>query len=136
MLDFLIRHQTDVMLSLSCVCAMTTFLVLLTGSLEKSRKVALMIMEISGMILLIFEMFSYIYRGDMSELAYWMVRIGNFMTFATTADLPVMFLTGKSDKESIMNVLALKPAGYQLKSNSKDQLLQNIDDFFLSQKRI
>ena len=55
---------------------------------------------------------------------------------ATTADLPVMFLTGKSDKESIMNVLALKPAGYQLKSNSKDQLLQNIDDFFLSQKRI
>ena len=53
-----------------------------------------------------------------------------------TADLPVMFLTGKSDKESIMNVLALKPAGYQLKSNSKDQLLLNIEAFFLSQKKV
>lgn len=55
---------------------------------------------------------------------------------AATADLPVMFLTGKSDKESIMNVLSLKPAGYQLKSNSKEQLLLNIEDFFLSQKKL
>ncbi len=82
MLDFLIRHQTDIMLALSSVCAMTTFFVFLTDSLEKGRKRALMIMEIGGMILLIFEMFSYIYRGDMSEAGYWMVRIGNFMTFA------------------------------------------------------
>ncbi len=82
MLDFLIRHQTDVMLSLSSICAITTFFVFLSGSLEKGRKIALMIMEIGGMILLIFEMFSYIYRGDMSELGYWMVRVGNFMTFA------------------------------------------------------
>ncbi len=82
MLDFLIRHQTDIMLALSSVCAMTTFFVFLTGSLEKGRKIALMIMEIGGMILLVFEMFSYIYRGDMSPLGYYMVRIGNFMTFA------------------------------------------------------
>ena len=41
-----------------------------------------MIMEIGGMILLLFEMCSYIYKGDTSELGYWMVRIGNFMTFA------------------------------------------------------
>jgi len=82
MLDFLMRHQTDVMLALSSICAMTTFFVFLTGSLEKGRKISLMIMEIGGMILLLFEMFSYIYKGDMSELGYWMVRIGNFMTFA------------------------------------------------------
>ena len=54
----------------------------------------------------------------------------------TVSDLPVMFLTGKSDKESIMKVLDLKPAGYQLKSNSKEQLLLNIEQFFLSQKRV
>ena len=82
MLDFLIKHQTDVMLALSSVCAMTAFFVFLSGSLEKRRKMALMVMELGGMTLLIFEMFSYIYRGDMSELGYWMVRIGNFMTFA------------------------------------------------------
>ena len=50
------------------------------------------------------------------------------------ADLPVMFLTGKSDKESIMKVLALKPIGYLLKTTSKDQLRKNIDDYFLSKK--
>ena len=57
--DFLIKHQTDVMLSLSSICAMTAFFVFLTDSLEKGRKAALMILEIGGMILLIFEMFSY-----------------------------------------------------------------------------
>ena len=82
MLDFLIRHQTDVMLLLGGICAMTAFFVFLTDSLGKDRKVALMILEIGGMILAIFEMFSYMYRGDMSELGYWMVRVGNFMTFA------------------------------------------------------
>ena len=82
MLDFLIRHQTEVMLLLGGICAMTAFFVFLTDSLGKDRKVALMILEIGGMILAIFEMFSYMYRGDMSELGYWMVRVGNFMTFA------------------------------------------------------
>ena len=55
---------------------------------------------------------------------------------ASTADLPVMFLTGKGDKESIMKVLSLKPVGYQLKTVSKEQLRMNIDNFFLSQKKI
>ena len=82
MLDFLIRHQTDVMLLLGGICAMTAFFVFLTDSLGKDRKVALMILEIGGMSLAIFDMFSYMYRGDMSELGYWMVRVGNFMTFA------------------------------------------------------
>lgn len=54
----------------------------------------------------------------------------------STADLPVMFLTGKGDKESIMKVLALKPVGYQLKTITKDQLRRNIADYFLSQKRV
>ena len=54
----------------------------------------------------------------------------------STADLPVMFLTGKGDKESIMKVLALKPVGYQLKTITKDQLRKNIADYFLSQKRV
>ncbi len=89
MLDFLIKHQTDIMLSLSSVCAITAFFVFLTNSLGKGRKAALIILEIGGMILLIFERFSYIYRGDMSELGYWMVRVGNFMTFAM---MPILMI--------------------------------------------
>jgi DNA-binding NarL/FixJ family response regulator len=52
------------------------------------------------------------------------------------SNLPVMFLTGKSDKESIMKVLALKPVGYQLKTITREQLRQNIDNYFISQKKI
>ena len=44
-----------------------------------------------------------------------------------TANIPVIFLTGKGDKESIMSVLALKPAGYLLKSIDKNGLLENVD---------
>ena len=45
-----------------------------------------------------------------------------------------MFLTGKGDKESIMKVLALKPVGYQLKSIERDQLRENIANFFATHK--
>ncbi len=53
---------------------------------------------------------------------------------AENADIPVMFLTGKGDKESIMKVLALKPVGYQLKSIQREQLRENIEKFFATQK--
>ena len=114
MLDFLIRHQTDVMLSLSSICAITTFFVFLSGSLEKGRKIALMIMEIGGMILLIFEMFSYIYRGDRSELGYWMVRVGNFMTFAMMPVLMGGFAYYLNDL--LKNDVGLKKTPKRLKS--------------------
>lgn len=45
-------------------------------------------------------------------------------------DIPVMFLTGKSDKGSIMKVMALKPAGYLLKHISRDKLLTTLEKFF------
>ncbi|MBO4415086.1 MAG: response regulator [Lachnospiraceae bacterium] len=48
-------------------------------------------------------------------------------------DIPVMFLTGKSDRESIMKVMELKPAGYMLKDINKFQLLANLNKFFVKQ---
>ena len=47
-----------------------------------------------------------------------------------TKDIPVMFLTGKSDRESIMKVLDLKPTGYLLKSIKRDELHQKLGDYF------
>ena len=44
--------------------------------------------------------------------------------------VPVMFLTGKSDKESIVKVLALKPDGYLLKSLNREQILSTVNQFF------
>lgn len=48
-------------------------------------------------------------------------------------DIPVMFLTGKSDRESILKVMELKPAGYMLKDINKIQLLANLNKFFVKQ---
>ncbi|MBO6214492.1 MAG: response regulator [Lachnospiraceae bacterium] len=51
---------------------------------------------------------------------------------AATADIPVMFLTGKNDKESIMKVLALKPVDYLLKTIDKQGLRDKLEKFFMS----
>ncbi len=51
-----------------------------------------------------------------------------------TASIPVMFLTGKSDKESVMAVLSLRPEGYFLKTIEKDELLQQLKAFFIRHK--
>ncbi len=46
------------------------------------------------------------------------------------ADIPVMFLTGRGDKESVKNVKALKPEGYLLKTMPDDFIMKTVDDFF------
>lgn len=47
-----------------------------------------------------------------------------------TKYIPVIFLTGKSDKASVMQVVALKPQGYLLKTISREELLEELDKFF------
>lgn len=51
-------------------------------------------------------------------------------------DIPVIFLTGKNDKESIMKVLELKPEGYLLKSMEPQKIIDEIDNFFEKQKYV
>lgn len=46
------------------------------------------------------------------------------------ADVPVIFLTGRNDKESIDKIIPLKPAGYLLKSPKIAEIKKNIDDYF------
>ena len=48
-----------------------------------------------------------------------------------TKDIPVIFLTGKSDKESVMAVVALRPEGYFLKGIQKEELLEKLQEFFI-----
>lgn len=52
-----------------------------------------------------------------------------------TRDIPVMFLTGKGDKESVMAVLALKPEGYFLKTIGREELLEKLEKFFVLRKQ-
>jgi CheY-like chemotaxis protein len=51
-------------------------------------------------------------------------------------DIPVIFLTNKGDKQSIMNVQDLKPDGYLLKSMEPEQIVKSVDEFFEQQKAL
>ena len=52
------------------------------------------------------------------------------------SNIPVIFLTGKNDKESIRQVLGLKPEGYILKTTKPDQIVEMIDEFFMKKKAL
>ena len=45
-------------------------------------------------------------------------------------DVPIVFLTGHSDRDNVMKILTKKPDGYLLKSMPKDALLESIDRLF------
>nr|MCR4925642.1 response regulator [Clostridiales bacterium] len=44
-----------------------------------------------------------------------------------TSKIPVVFLTGHSDKDSVMSVMELKPQGYMLKATKKEDIIASID---------
>ncbi|MDO4203112.1 MAG: response regulator [Selenomonadaceae bacterium] len=48
----------------------------------------------------------------------------------TYADLPIIFLTGKNDRDSITQVMSLHPAGYILKSNGVEAVKTTVHKFF------
>ncbi len=48
----------------------------------------------------------------------------------TKADIPIIFLTSRSDADTVKEVLALKPAGYILKSTPETKVIEQVDDFF------
>ncbi|MDE6389594.1 MAG: response regulator [Lachnospiraceae bacterium] len=47
-----------------------------------------------------------------------------------TKDIPVYFLTGQTDKTTVMECLSLKPAGYIIKPVAKDALLAKMKEAF------
>lgn len=51
-----------------------------------------------------------------------------------TADIPVVFLTGKGDRESVRRVMSLKPEGYLLKTMPDEEILKYIDNLFAQKK--
>ena len=55
---------------------------------------------------------------------------------STTGAIPVMFLTGKNEKEFVMSVVDLRPVDYLLKTIDKMALLGKIKKFFESQRKV
>ena len=80
-MNFLREIQLSVMLFLSGACGVLILLTSFTKTMSVSRRRALVYMQVVSMLLLLFDREAYIYRGDVSELGYWMVRISNFAVF-------------------------------------------------------
>ncbi|MBR3308056.1 MAG: response regulator [Lachnospiraceae bacterium] len=54
---------------------------------------------------------------------------------SATSSIPVMFLTGKNDRQSVMTAVPLHPEKYLLKSMPHEEWLANIDEFFEKKKK-
>ena len=73
--------QLDVMLFFSGACGVLIILTAFTKTMATMRKGILLYMQVVSSLLLIFDRFAYIYRGDTSATGYWMVRVSNFCVF-------------------------------------------------------
>lgn len=87
-MSFLLKYQLDIMMFMCGMCGVLAVMTLLTDSLPRKTKIIITFMEISAMLLLLFDRFSYIFRGDESELGFWMVRVGNGMVYLMSLLIP------------------------------------------------
>ena len=87
-MEFLRQNQLDIMLFLSGICAILAFMTLAMSSESSRKKSILALMELSAMLLLLSERFSYIYRGDPGDLGFLMVRLSNGLVFFLQLFIP------------------------------------------------
>ena len=90
-LELLQKYQLNIMFSLTTICAMLTLFIFITKTLAPYRKRILMLIELCAMFLLIFDRFSYFFRGNTSDFGFWMVRISNFCVFLLTIGVIFVF---------------------------------------------
>jgi len=83
-MELLKSYQADIMMLMSGVCGVMALFVRMTHTMPRSRKIALMLLEISAMFLMVADRHAYLSRGDVSTLGWWMVRISNFLVFFLT----------------------------------------------------
>ena len=81
MVSFIANYQLDIMLALAGATCVTAVYALVTNVISSVRKIVLVALQISTAILLLADRVAYIYRGDVSNTGYWMVRISNFLVF-------------------------------------------------------
>ncbi|MBP5209477.1 MAG: hypothetical protein J6125_01310, partial [Clostridia bacterium] len=96
-MDYVKAHQPDMMLFVCGMCGILAVMTLITRSLPRKTRAILACMEISAMLLLFFDRFAYIYKGDASATGYYMVRISNGMVYFLSLLIPFFVTRFLSD---------------------------------------
>ena len=73
-------------------CVITAVIVLLTGRFDRKRARSLFGLLVTNAILNVSESLAYLYRGNTSELGYYMVRVTNFLVFFCNFIMLLFFL--------------------------------------------
>ena len=79
-MEVLKEYQLDLMLILSGICIAIAICGIFSDT-HRRKKYYLFVMDIAAALLMISDRFAYIYRGNVSLLGFWMVRICNFLVF-------------------------------------------------------
>lgn len=120
-MDFISSIQLDVMLFLSGACAILAVMTLLARSLPTRPKVVLTAMETTAALLLLFDRFAYLYDGQPTAVAFYMVRISNGLLYFFQLFLP--FLVTRCISDTLKN---------EAKVRQKPKLLYVCDAFFVA----
>ena len=101
MFEFLAENQLNIMLALGSICGMTAVYSLVSRSISLRRKIALIGMDLSSMVLLFSDRYAYIYRGQADTLGFFMTRTSNFLVFTMT--IVVIFCVNQYIKDLCIN---------------------------------
>ncbi len=80
-MNFIRIYQLNIMLILSSICFIIFLFLLMTNYLSRDKKKALIIISLSTAILLLSDRYAYIYRGDASDLGFFMARFCKYLVF-------------------------------------------------------
>ena len=100
-MGFLSSVQLDVELFLSGACAILAVMTLFAKALPLRPKVILIVMEITATLLLLFDRFAYLYEGQSSSVAFYMVRLSNGLIYFFQLFLP--FLVTRCITDTLRN---------------------------------
>lgn len=81
-MQFISNHQLEVMFALESFCFLQIIFALIMKIEQKEKKWSLIAVNLCTMLLLLADRYAYIYRGNTTEVGYYVVRISNFTVFA------------------------------------------------------
>ena len=88
---FLRENQLTISLVLLIICAVNSILIYFRKSLPVRRRIIVSILQLSVVFLLLADHYAYIFRGNETNLGWWMVRISNFGIFYFSISIIFMF---------------------------------------------